>query len=81
MKFRTTIILLALVIGLGAFLLIYTARQPSVSAFKEEQTRLFAGSEFQEPGASRQLGSRTSRRSSRCAAATPRSSWSARPRA
>jgi hypothetical protein len=56
MKFRTTIILLALVIGLGAFLLIYTARQPSASAFKEDQTRLFAGSEFQEPGATRQSG-------------------------
>ena len=52
MKFRTTIILLVLVIGLGAFLLMYTARQPSASAFKEEQSRLFAGSEFQEPGAS-----------------------------
>ncbi len=56
MKFRTTIILLVLVIGLGAFLLIYTARQPSTRTFKEEQSRLFAGSEFQEPGASSQWG-------------------------
>jgi hypothetical protein len=52
MKFRTTIILLVLVIGLGAFLLIYTARQPNASTFKEDQSRLFAWSEFQEPGAS-----------------------------
>ena len=52
MKFRTTIILLVLVIGLGAFLLMYTARQPSTRTFKEEQSRLFAGSEFQERGAS-----------------------------
>jgi len=51
MKFRTTIILLVLVIGLGAFLLMYTARQPSTSAFKEDQSRLFTASEFQEPGA------------------------------
>ena len=56
MKFRTTIILLVLVIGLGAFLLMYTARQPSASAFKEEQSRLFAGSEFHEPGASSLAG-------------------------
>jgi hypothetical protein len=52
MKFRTTITLLFLVIGLGAFLLIYTARQPSTSAFKEEELRLFTRREFQEPGAS-----------------------------
>ncbi|MGD0999135.1 MAG: DUF4340 domain-containing protein [Candidatus Brocadiia bacterium] len=51
MKLRMTIILLVLVIGLGAFLLMYTARQPSTSTFKEEQSRLFAGSEFHEPGA------------------------------
>ncbi len=56
MKFRTTIILLVLVIGLGAFLLMYTARQPSASAFKEDQSRLFAGSEFHEPGASSLAG-------------------------
>jgi hypothetical protein len=51
MKFRTTIILLALVIGLGAFLLMYTARQARTSSLKEEQALLFAGSEFREPGA------------------------------
>jgi len=56
MKFRLTIILLVLVIGLGAFLLIYTARQPSTSTFKEEQSRLFAGSEFHETGASSLAG-------------------------
>ena len=56
MKFRTTIILLVLVIGLGAFLLIYTARQPSTSAFKEEQSRLFTGSEFQRRGAPNMSG-------------------------
>jgi hypothetical protein len=50
MKFRTTIILLVLVIGLGAFLLIYTARQPSESTFKENQSRLYSEREFQEPG-------------------------------
>ncbi len=49
MKLRTTLILLALVVGLGLFFLLHTARQPSTTEYKEQQKRVFPTREFQDP--------------------------------
>lgn len=46
MKFRTTLILLALVIGLCVFLVLHTARQPVGSPSPDQPHRMFPLSEF-----------------------------------
>ena len=53
MKFRTTLILLALVIGLGAFLIFFSLRQPSAKDYKERDSRVFPAFEFQKGGEAR----------------------------
>lgn len=42
MKFRTTLVLLALVLGLGAFYACFTLRQPDRREYREQRQRLFA---------------------------------------
>ena len=49
MKFRTTLILLALVAGLGCFFLFHTARQPTDRDYREQQKRIFPAQEFEDP--------------------------------
>ena len=49
MKFRTTLILLVLVLGLGTFFYLYTSRQPSVREYKQQQSQVFPSREFEDP--------------------------------
>jgi hypothetical protein len=53
MKFRTTLILFLLVIGLGAFLIFFSLRQPSARDYKERDKRVLPASEFQKGGEAR----------------------------
>ncbi|HOQ61749.1 MAG TPA: DUF4340 domain-containing protein, partial [Vicinamibacterales bacterium] len=53
MKFRTTLVLLVLVIGLGAFLIFFSLRQPSAKDYKERHERVFPAVEFQKSGEAR----------------------------
>ena len=46
MKFRTTLVLLALVIGLGGFLVFYTWRKPGPREYVERERRVFPVEEF-----------------------------------
>jgi len=49
MKFRTTLVLLVLVLGLGTFFYLYTSRQPTVREYKEQQSQVFPAREFEDP--------------------------------
>jgi len=51
MKFRTTLILLVLVVGLICVLLFYTARQPTDSEYELDRKRVFPTHEFGDPAA------------------------------
>lgn len=53
MKFRTTLILFLLVIGLGAFLIFFSLRQPSAREYKDRDRRVFPITEFEKSGEAR----------------------------